>query len=99
MPADDGPGRVMGSMAGLRAIALAEPYFTGEIFAEPVAPLVTFSDGEYTLQIAGIPGAWYLLEVSNDLLEWRPLGSWQWMADVEVSRMVEATGEPLYFRV
>jgi hypothetical protein len=99
VPADDGPGRVMGSMAGLRAIALAEPYFTGEIFAEPVAPLVTFSDGEYTLQIAGIPGAWYLLEVSNDLLEWRPLGSWQWMADVEVSRMVEATGEPLYFRV
>lgn len=67
VPADDGPGRIIGSACGKDAWALAEKYFTGAIVGEPFP--FTFesqSNGDLQLNWETIPGFFYWVETSTD---------------------------------
>lgn len=69
-PVDDGPGRLMGSTAGIQAMQLAEKYFDGSILSIPVGvSLVNGPDG-LKLHARVVRGLSYQLQTSNDLINW-----------------------------
>ncbi len=68
VPADDGPGRVIGSACGEDAWNLAKKYYSRSIEAEPIA--YTFAldtNGDLELEWDAFPGFYYWVETSADL--------------------------------
>jgi hypothetical protein len=70
VPADDGPGRVMGARAGRRAAWLAERYFDGSIRAVGPRAVVESRDGGLRLRMNLVRGFYYKLQSSANLSEW-----------------------------
>ena len=70
VPADDGPGRVMGSVTGILAWDLARKYFDGSIRDEPL-DLEVGAIGESVLRINWntTRGAYYKVQKSSSLME------------------------------
>ena len=68
MPADDGPGRVVGSKCGIAAWELGVKYFDGSILAEPPRLAVTRLAGdEVRLDWTQRRGLFYKVLKTNDL--------------------------------
>ena len=77
VPADDGPGRVVGSHCGLAATALASRYFDGSILTEPLT--ITYTDlgnGSYKLSSNALRGLFYRLEYSTDMKNFTSVGNY-----------------------
>ena len=69
VPADDGPGRVIGSQVGIAAYELAAKYFDASILSEPVLLDVR---PDNNLEWSAARGLNYQLEFSTDLSFWAP---------------------------
>ncbi|NDV60967.1 hypothetical protein G0Q06_00725 [Puniceicoccales bacterium CK1056] len=68
VPADDGPGRIMGSIAGIQAWELATQYFDGSITGQPMETQLSFVDpNSIQLDWTTIRGAFYKLQESSNL--------------------------------
>lgn len=70
-PVDDGPGRLMGSIAGQTAMQLAAKYFDGSILTEPVTATITEGPHGRELQARLVRGLFFQLEGSANLREWQ----------------------------
>ena len=69
MPADDGPGRIIGSQCGITSWNLALKYYDGSIAAEPFsARLQNDSSGGFQLDWNATRGAFYQVQSSDDLV-------------------------------
>jgi hypothetical protein len=99
VPADDGPGRIMGSMAGQEAIALARQYIEGSILSYVDVQDVRFGNGGYQLSWSGVPGLYYQIQTSPDLVTWADSGQRELMLERGVTATVETQEEPLFFRI
>jgi hypothetical protein len=68
LPADDTPGRVIGSQCGLAAWRLAAKYYTGEIATEPFASrLRPAAGGGFRLDWDATRGIFYQVQQAHDL--------------------------------
>jgi hypothetical protein len=68
VPADDGPGRVIGSQCGILSWNLALKYYDGSIASEPFsARLQNDSSGGFQLDWNATRGAFYQVQTSDDL--------------------------------
>jgi hypothetical protein len=99
VPADDGPGRVMGSAAGIQAMALTENYYDGSIVAEPAGATLVRGDQGHELRIRPVRGLFFKVESSIDLKGWQQEGEVRQALDSEVSFPVEASASARFFRV
>lgn len=68
VPADDGPGRIMGSAVGIGAWDLAAKYFDGSILTEPIRNSIGFN-GAANLELNwdSVRGAYYKVEELDGL--------------------------------
>ena len=68
VPADDGPGRIIGSACGKDAWEQAKRYFSGSILAEQIGySFVVEPNGDLKLTWEATPGFYYWIETSTDL--------------------------------
>jgi hypothetical protein len=68
VPADDGPGRIIGSIAGITAWDLAVKYFDGSILEEAIIPAVhPVGGGEIRLSWSATRGLYYKVQSTDDL--------------------------------
>ena len=73
VPADDGPGRIIGSRCGIAAFELASQYFDSSILSAPVSIAVTRGgDGQFDIGWSSQRGLNYQLDFSTDLGAWAP---------------------------
>lgn len=99
VPADDGPGRIMGSKAGQRAMALAASYFDGSILRALPTPHVTLANSGYQLRWSGIPGLFFQIQTSPDLINWTNVSQKDLMFDNDISVTITQTDDPVFFRI
>lgn len=67
VPADDGPGRIIGSAAGISAWQLATKYFDGSILHEPMEPSISqLGPSSLTLRWNSVRGTYYKIQQSTD---------------------------------
>jgi hypothetical protein len=98
-PVDDGPGRVMGSAAGIRAMNLAAKYFDGSILAEPIEATLARGGNGLELRARLVRGLYFKVEGSSDLRTWDDETSLQQALDSEVVMPVEVTGDRRFYRM
>lgn len=73
VPADDGPGRIIGSQCGIAAFQLATQYFDSSVLGEAITmDLQPYINGQYLLSWTARRGLNYRLEFSTDLSYWAP---------------------------
>jgi len=73
VPIDDGPGRIMGAMCGIRAWDRARAYFDGSIAQAPVdATLAVGASNNCTVGWNAVPGFFYHVESGTDLRNLSP---------------------------
>ena len=73
VPADDGPGRVIGSQCGIAAYNLAKQYFDRSILTDkPSLTVQPNESGQYDLLWSAQRGLNYQLDFSTDLSFWAP---------------------------
>ncbi len=78
VPADDGPGRIMGSQCGIAAWDQALKYFDGSITNEPYAAHVSFDSAEAGwLDWTALRGAFYRVQQTDTLTnDFTDLSGW-----------------------
>lgn len=69
-PEDDYPGRHIGSQVGQSAFALAEKYWNGTIFEEPVQVAVDLEGDIPTIRWNAVRGMYQVIQYSDDLVNW-----------------------------
>jgi len=90
VPADDGPGRIMGAHCGERAWAEAIKYLDGSIHDEPSqARISTNQAGEIMLEWDGIRGFHYRIHRSGNLTGFTPDPSWFRAGETDEQAIVE----------
>ncbi|MFT5852781.1 MAG: hypothetical protein ACI8XO_000020 [Verrucomicrobiales bacterium] len=103
VPADDGPGRIIGSECGIAAYRLAAKYFDASILAEPVALDVEASHGgNYNFIWTAKRGLNYQLEFSTDLSFWVPAIPKVLSSETSMSQSYDPTPsgrDSIYFRI
>lgn len=99
VPVDDGPGRVMGSRAGLGAVALAQKYFDGSILTDLAEVSIARLDDGYELSWYGLPGFYFQIQSSTNMATWYDLGSQERMLGGENSVNLDDAVEPQFFRI
>jgi hypothetical protein len=99
VPADDGPGRIMGSRAGIGAMMLAQRYFDGSVLADLSRIGLAMGTDTYQLTWAGVPGLFYQLQSAPDLITWSNVGPRELMLENTVTVTVGRDIHPLFFRV
>ncbi len=95
VPADDGPGRVLGSIAGVSAWELAIRYFDGSIRNEEIEPVISLlNPANIKLQWNAIRGAYYKVQGSAGPSgsSYTDLTTWNWSGETRQS--LELTLEP-----
>lgn len=99
VPADDGPGRIMGSKVGLNTMAVAEKYFDGSILANLEGLSIALRNDGYELSWKGIPGMFFQVQKSPDLAAWTDVGKRELIVEEGLSATVSSGNEPLFFRI
>ncbi|MCH7226975.1 FG-GAP-like repeat-containing protein [Haloferula sp. A504] len=99
VPADDGPGRIMGSTAGIRAMRLAEKYYDGTILAQPIRAKSIRNGGQFIVQADVIRGMYMKLQSSSDLTDWEDITEPQQILDPNPSWTIDSTLPKYFFRV
>jgi len=101
VPADDGPGRIMGSRCGIQAWERARQYFDGSIANDPVhASLRVGAFNNCTVEWNSLPGFRYQVELSADAQNFGPVGAALTGNESTNSFSLSAPGaEKLFFRV
>ena len=95
VPVDDGPGRIMGSQAGIAAWQEATKYFDGSILDELVsAGLTRTSNGTFRIQCNAIRGMHYTLEQGETLDSTVPVASESPAKDSEVVFEIDPSVTP-----
>jgi hypothetical protein len=93
VPADDGPGRIIGSQCGLAAWNLATRYFDGSITAEPFGiAMAASASGSLQIDWQAIRGAYYQLQSSTDLINFQDMNptNWIWAEETTESLVIPA---------
>ena len=72
---DDYDARVIGSMVGKTAYALAEKYWTGAILHEIIQPSITLTGGTAVLRWNATRGMYHRVQTSPDLTAWTNAGT------------------------
>ncbi len=98
-PIDDGPGRVMGSAAGIQAMNLVENYFDGSILAEPIQATLEWGTDKVELRARLVRGLHFKLEGSSDLLTWKDETSFQQAVDSEVVFPIDDSEVQYFYRI
>jgi hypothetical protein len=94
VPADDGPGRIIGSKCGLEAWELASKYFDGSILNEPMS-LEVIKTGADSLELkwSTVRGFYHVLEGSPTMDEFVEIEAWSRAEeDVELREVVPSEG-------
>lgn len=104
VPADDGPGRIIGSQCGISAWDLAIKYFDGSIANEAMAATFqTDESGDLSLQWSATRGAFYQVQQSENLSDGFPeWGDWIQAGETRESLAIpnQPVGAPRkFFRV
>ncbi len=102
VPADDGPGRMMGAMCGMEAWALAKKYFDGSITNEPFSSHLRFDLADTgDLDWEAFRGSYYQIQHTDSLTnEFTNLGGWiQATETVERYPLPEDASASGFFRV
>jgi hypothetical protein len=99
VPADDGPGRIMGSTAGQGAVELAQRYFDGSVLNDLRRVELAIGTGTFELTWAGVPGLYFQVQSSPDLIIWSDVGPRELMLENRVTVAVDQQANPLFFRV
>lgn len=74
-PVDDGQGRVMGSVAGKQAMAMAGRYFDGSIARAGIKAILEKVGPRYEIRGENlVRGFYYHVQGSRDLMNWENLG-------------------------
>ena len=73
VPVDDGPGRIVGSIVGKAAWELARKYYDGSVVNEPIDFRIERTESGYELVWSALPGFYYTVEASTDLVDFAPL--------------------------
>jgi hypothetical protein len=90
VPADDTPGRVMGSVCGITAWNLANGYFDGSIAAGPVeARIASFGPEGLRLEWTAIRGAFYKVEQQNLIMHNNYINQEDWVQATETTGSAE----------
>lgn len=91
VPADDGPGRIIGSSAGAKAWDLAIRYYDGSIMQEPINPIIeNFDTIGWHLAWNSIRGSYYQVQKANPLQSgnFENVTDWIWSGNSEESVVV-----------
>ena len=103
VPADDGPGRIIGSRCGVAAFELASQYFDSSILSHPISMEVQPSTGDqYQLSWTAQRGLNYVLDFSTDLSFWSPAFLPEAAEDTLMQQAFDYSSSPfdtLFFRV
>jgi hypothetical protein len=100
VPADDGPGRIVGSQCGEAAWDMAKKYFDGSILEEPLElSYERLPDGRYRIQSTAARGLKYALESGTDLETFTPVEAAVQAGEVTIDAIVEPeVDEAVFFR-
>jgi hypothetical protein len=98
-PVDDGPGRMMGSAAGIQAMNLAGKYFDGSIWVEPIQATLARGTSGFELRARLVRGLYFKVEGSADLRIWEEENPFQQALDSEVVIPVAATPDRRFYRI
>ena len=98
VPADDGPGRVMGSVAGRQAMGLAEKYYDGSILSRPVRAQSSPDVGGFAMKGRLVRGFFFKIQSSPDLRTWTDEIPIQRAFDSEVEIPVSPSGRKWFYR-
>jgi len=99
VPADDGPGRIMGAQAGIRAMNLAEKYYDGSILTEPIHANITKNGTDFVLQAWVVRGMYAKLQSSPNMVDWADLTSMERLFESNPSWDIESPAVSQFFRV
>lgn len=98
-PVDDGPGRIMGSAAGIQSMDLVEHYFDGSILEGPIiANLVKDGEG-FDIHARLVRGLYYQVEVSPDLESWHVETPFRMATEAEMVVPVIPSEESCFYRL
>ncbi len=97
VPADDLPGRLMGSVAGKRAFALASKYFDGSIVHEPIAARIRREGGKLVFDVRANPGFYWQMHTGPSPAQLKPVGSYLRIHEREFIREVGIPNESARF--
>lgn len=90
VPADDGPGRMIGSLAGIGAWELAVKYFDGSITTQEIHPrLFAGSSASMVLEWNSIRGIFFKIQQSQDLRQGSYIDATQWIQSTETEESAE----------
>jgi hypothetical protein len=102
VPADDGPGRIVGSQCGRASWAMAQRYFDGSILEAPLSVDLAPSGAganTATLRWPTVRGLRYTVESTTDLVTpFAPMASLQ-AGEVETTLEIDTTPSGAYFRI
>lgn len=98
-PVDDGPGRIMGSTAGIQSMNLVESYFDGSIVNFPItANLVQNGEG-FEIRAKRLRGFYYQLEGSTDLETWQAETPLEVATEVDWTISITPSRESYFYRL
>jgi hypothetical protein len=98
-PVDDGPGRMMGSAAGIQAMNLAGKYFDGSIWVEPIQATLARGTSGFELRARLVRGLYFKVEGSSDLRIWEEENPFQQALDSEIVIPVATTPDRRFYRM
>ncbi|NDV63153.1 hypothetical protein G0Q06_11875 [Puniceicoccales bacterium CK1056] len=100
VPADDGPGRIMGALCGLGAWDLGIPYFDGSIlnYLNDMSISVTPQE-DLKLEWDQIRGLYYEVQKSTDLIHFFPIGAREQATGDRKTMIVPWDRNNAYYRV
>lgn len=99
VPADDGPGRIMGSQTGINAWNLAVKYFDGSILEEAIIPDVrAVGNGDLELSWSATRGLYYKVRKSSEMNtdSFTDATGWTQATTTKESIIVSPTGDEYY---
>ena len=102
VPADDGPGRVMGAITGILAWDLATRYFDGSILEEPLdLQIARFDKAGIQLNWNAIRGTHYKVQGTDDLLNgsYQDLSGWIQAGETEEGVEIPHAEAGTFYRV